>query len=121
MHEIQDATKEDIWDAYEDVAPPYVKRHNRLEVEEHIEYSGEVVTSLNEDDVREAVRTFEKRSIDTIAISLVNAYVNGDHEKRVEEIVREEHPEAFICSSNEILPEMFDHETPRSCRSSGST
>lgn len=110
VHEIRDGTKEDIWDAYEDVAPPYVKRRDRLEVEERIDYSGNVVTPLNEEDVREAIRTLKKRGIQTVAISLVNAYVNGDHEAQIEQIVREEHPEAFVCSSHEILPEMFEHE-----------
>ncbi|WP_440767126.1 hydantoinase/oxoprolinase family protein [Natronorubrum sp. DTA7] len=110
VHEIRDATKEDVWDAYTDVAEPYVTRRDRLEVTERIDYNGEVVAPLDEDDVREAVRIFEKRGIETIAISLVNAYVNGDHERRVKEIVEAEHPDAFVCCSHEILPEMFEHE-----------
>ncbi|SDK56581.1 hydantoinase/oxoprolinase family protein [Natronorubrum texcoconense] len=110
VHEIRDATKEDVWDAYTDVAEPYVTRRDRLEVTERIDYNGEVVAPLDEDDVREAVKIFEKRGIETIAISLVNAYVNGDHERRVKEIVEAEHPDAFVCCSHEILPEMFEHE-----------
>ena len=110
VHEIRDATKEDVWDAYTDVADPYVTRRDRLEVTERIDYNGEVVTPLNEDDVREVVEVFKKRDIDTIAISLINAYVNGDHERRVQEIVEDEHPDAFVCCSHEILPEMFEHE-----------
>ncbi|ELZ04090.1 5-oxoprolinase [Natrialba chahannaoensis JCM 10990] len=110
VHEIRDATKEDLWDAYQDVADPYVKRRDRLEVPERIDYAGTVVEPLDEDAVRDVVRIFEKRGIDTIAISLINAYVNGEHEQRVEEIVAEEYPEAFVCSSHEILPEMFEHE-----------
>ena len=110
VHEIRDATKEDVWDAYTDVADPYVTRRDRLEVTERIDYNGDVLTPLDEDDVREAARVFEKRGIDTIAISLVNAYVNGDHERRVQEIVETEHPGAFVCCSHEILPEMFEHE-----------
>ena len=110
VHEIRDATKEDVWDAYTDVADHYVTRRDRLEVTERIDYNGDVLTPLDEDDVREAARVFEKRGIDTIAISLVNAYVNGDHERRVQEIVETEHPGAFVCCSHEILPEMFEHE-----------
>jgi N-methylhydantoinase A len=110
VHEIRDATKEDVWDAYTDVADPYVMRRDRLEVTERIDYTGDVVTPLDEDDVREVVQVFKKRGIDTIAISLINAYVNGDHERRVQEIVEKEHPDAFVCCSHEILPEMFEHE-----------
>lgn len=110
VHEIRDATKDDLWDAYEDVADPYVQRRDRLEVAERVDVDGNVVEPLDESDVREAARVFEKRGIDTIAVSLVNAYVNGEHETRVAEIVAEEHPEAFVCTSHEILPEMFEHE-----------
>ncbi|UHQ98427.1 hydantoinase/oxoprolinase family protein (plasmid) [Natrinema zhouii] len=110
VHEIRDATKEDIWDAYEDVADPYVQRRDRLGVPERIDYDGNVVEPLDEERAREIVRTFKKRGIDTIAISLINAYVNGVHERRLEEIVQEEHPDAFVCTSHEILPEMFEHE-----------
>jgi len=110
VHEIRDSTKENLWDAYEDVADPYVQRRDRLGVPERIDASGEVVEPLDEEAVRKVVRIFKKRGIDTIAVSLVNAYVNGDHEKRIAEIVEEEYPEAFVCTSNEILPEMFEHE-----------
>ncbi|OIB58820.1 hydantoinase/oxoprolinase family protein [Natrialba sp. SSL1] len=110
VHEIRDATKEDLWDAYQDVADPYVQRRDRLAVPERVDYAGNVVEPLDEDAVRDVVRIFEKRGIDTIAISLINAYVNGEHEKRVEEIIADEYPEAFVCSSHEILPEMFEHE-----------
>ncbi|WP_049912510.1 hydantoinase/oxoprolinase family protein [Natrialba hulunbeirensis] len=110
VHEIRDATKEDLWDAYQDVADPYVQRRDRLEVPERVDYAGNVVEPLDEDAVRDVVRIFKKRGIDTIAISLINAYVNGEHEKRVEEIIADEYPEAFVCSSHEILPEMFEHE-----------
>jgi N-methylhydantoinase A len=109
VHEIRDGTKEDIWDAYSDIAPPYVKRRDRLEVKERVDYAGNVVTPLEEDDVRRAVELFRKRGIDTIAVSLINAYLNGEHETRVREIVEEEYPEAFVCVSHEILPEIFEH------------
>ncbi|MCJ2530948.1 MAG: hydantoinase/oxoprolinase family protein [Candidatus Thermoplasmatota archaeon] len=108
--EIGRATKEDVWDAYKDVAPPYVRRRDRLEVEERIDYDGTVVTPLNEDQARNVVRIFKKRGVKTIAISLINAYMNGAHEKRMRDIVEKGHPDAFVCCSHEILPEMFEHE-----------
>ncbi|MFC7157604.1 hydantoinase/oxoprolinase family protein [Halomarina halobia] len=110
VHEIRDATKDELWDAYEDVADPYVQRRDRLEVPERVDAAGNIVEPLDEDVVRTVARIFKKRGIDTIAISLINAYANGEHERRVAEILAEEHPEAFVCTSHEILPEMFEHE-----------
>lgn len=108
--EIRRSTKEDVWDAYKDVAPPYVPRRDRLEVEERIDYAGEVVTPLNEAEARRVVDVLRKRDIRSVAISFVNAYMNGAHETRMREIVQEIHPDAFVCCSHEILPEMFEHE-----------
>jgi hypothetical protein len=48
VHEIRDSTKDDLWDAYEDVADPYVQRRDRLEVPERIDVNGEVVKPLDE-------------------------------------------------------------------------
>jgi N-methylhydantoinase A len=110
VHEIRDSTKDNLWDAYEDVAEPYVQRRDRLGVPERVDAAGDIVEPLDEDAVREVVSIFEKRGIDTIAVSLVNAYLNGEHEQRIEEIIEEEYPEAFVCTSHEILPEMFEHE-----------
>lgn len=110
VHEIRDSTKDELWDAYEDVADPYVQRRDRLEVPERVDAGGAVVEPLDEDAVRDVARIFEKRGIETIAVSLINAYVDGEHERRVAELVAEEHPEAFVCTSHEILPEMFEHE-----------
>lgn len=108
--EIRRSTKEDVWDAYKDVAPPYVQRRDRLEVEERIDSEGKVVTPLDEAGAKDVVRILKRRGVRSVAISLINAYMNGGHEKRLKEIAREGHPEAFICCSHEILPEMFEHE-----------
>ena len=44
VHEIRRGTKPDLWDAYSDVAPPYVRRRDRFEVPERIDYAGTVLT-----------------------------------------------------------------------------
>jgi len=108
--EIRDGTKEDIWDTYEDVAPPYVERRDRLTVEEATDYGGDVITEVNEEEARSVVRTLKNRGIETIAIAFINAYANGSNEKKMKRIVQEEYPEAFVCCSHEILPEMGEHE-----------
>src|ERR671937_3013446 len=50
--EIRRGTKQDLWDAYKDVAPPYTRRRDRLEVSERIDYAGNVVTPLDEAEAR---------------------------------------------------------------------
>jgi N-methylhydantoinase A len=108
--EIRRGTKEDLWDAYKDVAPPYIRRRDRLEVTERIDYAGKVLTPLDEDEARAVVERLRRRDVSAVAICFVNAYANPLHEQRMREILTEELPGVAISTSSEVLPEIFEHE-----------
>lgn len=110
VHEIRRGTKPDLWDAYSDVAPPYVRRRDRFEVPERIDYAGTVLQPLDEEAARAVARKIRERGYESVAVTFINAYMNGDHEARVKAIVEEEAPGVFVCTSHEILPEVFEHE-----------
>jgi N-methylhydantoinase A len=108
--EIRRGTKADLWDAYKDVAPPYIRRRDRFEVTERIDCTGEVVTPLDEDDARRVAVVLRRRDVQTIAVCFINAYANPAHELRMREILEEELPGVNVSTSAEILPEIFEHE-----------
>ncbi|MBS1881412.1 MAG: hydantoinase/oxoprolinase family protein [Actinobacteria bacterium] len=108
--EIRKGTKEDLWDAYTDVAPPPIQRRHRMEVTERVDYAGEVVEALDEAEAREAVRILRRRGIETVAICFINAHAQPSNEVRMREIVEAEMPEARVTTSSEVLPEIFEHE-----------
>lgn len=108
--EIRRGTKEDIWDTYKDNAKPYIQRRDRFEVNERIDYEGRVIVGINEEEVRQLARKLKKRGTESIAVCLMNAYVNGIHEVQIKTIIQEELPEVYVCISSEVLPEIFEHE-----------
>jgi N-methylhydantoinase A len=108
--EIRDGTKDDLWDAYKDVSGPYIRRRDRFEVSERVDYAGNTVTALDEDDAHRVARLLRKRNVNTIAVCFVNSYVNPQHEIRMREILEEELPDATVSTSAEILPEIFEHD-----------
>jgi N-methylhydantoinase A len=108
--EIRRGTKEDLWDAYRDVAPPYIRRRDRFEVTERIDWEGKVVTPLDEDEARQVAAVLRKRGVKTVAVCFINAYANPAHELRMREILEEELPGVNVSTSAEILPEIFEHE-----------
>ena len=108
--EIGRGTKDDLWDAYKDVAPPYIRRRDRLEVSERVDYEGNVLEALSESDVREVAAILRKREVEAVAVCFVNSYANPAHEVRAKEILQEELPGVVISASAEILPEIFEHE-----------
>ena len=85
--EIRDGTKDGLWDAYSDVSGPYIRRRDRFEVTECIDFAGRVVTALDEDEARDLGRLLRKRGVDTVAVCFINSYANAAHEARMSEIL----------------------------------
>jgi N-methylhydantoinase A len=106
--EIRDGTKDDLWDAYSDVSGPYIRRRDRFEVPERIDFAGNVVTALDEDAARDLGRLLRRRGVNTVAVCFINSYANPEHEIRMREILAEELPGANISTSAEVLPEIFE-------------
>jgi len=83
---------------------PLVPRSLRYPVEERIDYKGDVVTALNEEDVRDAVAYFNKEGIQAVAVCFMNSFANPSHEIRASKIVAGEMPDAYLTVSAEFLP-----------------
>src|SRR5438128_6539639 len=108
--EIRRGTKSDLWDAYSDVAPPYIRRRDRFEVTERVDHAGKVVTGLDEEGARGVAAILRRRGVQTVAVCFINAHANPAHETRMREILEEELPGVSISTSAEVLPEIFEHE-----------
>jgi N-methylhydantoinase A len=79
-------------------------------ISERITASGDVLEELNEDEVREAVDRLVDRGVESLAIGLLNSYVNPAHERRARDIVREAHPELSVSISADIGQEYGEYE-----------
>jgi N-methylhydantoinase A len=108
--EIRDGTRDDLWDAYKDVSPPYIRRRDRFEVSERVSYDGEVLAPLDEDAARALAKRLGRRGVETVAVCFINAYANPANEVRMREILEAELPDVAISTSSETLPEIFEYE-----------
>jgi N-methylhydantoinase A len=108
--EIRRGTKEDLWDAYKDVAPPYIRRRDRYQVAERIDYDGKVLLDLNEEEARKIADVLRRKGMTTIAVGFINAHANPVNEQRMRKILEEVIPDARVTCSSEVLPEIFEHE-----------
>lgn len=105
------ANRPDLFNSNWDPSPPLVPRRHILEARERIDYEGNVLEELDEDDVREAGRKFKLRGIESVAVAYINSFMRPDHEQRSKSILLEALGEdAFICTSSEILPEIREFE-----------
>jgi N-methylhydantoinase A/oxoprolinase/acetone carboxylase beta subunit len=90
---------------------PLVRRRHRLPVRERIiAPDGEVLTPLDEDGVREAVRKLKKAGVEAVAVCFMFSFLNPAHEKRAKEIVEEEWPQVYLSVSHEVIPQYREYE-----------
>src|SRR5246127_1142463 len=108
--EIGRQKRPDLYDIFADKPLTLVQRDLRLGVAERVRHDGTVDIALDEDAVRAAARKLRAAGVSSVAISFLYSFVRPEHERRAKEIVREEHPEAFICTSHEIAPEFREFE-----------
>jgi len=92
---------------YNVFVPPYkplVPRRHRLEVEERVLDSGEILTPLNEEEARAAVAKLKAAGMESLAICFLHSYANPQHEQRAAEIARAAFNGGYVTASHDILP-----------------
>jgi len=108
--EIGRQKRPDLYDLQADKPPVLVARDLRLEVPERIRYDGSVETRLDEQALREAVRTLRDAGVEAVAVCFLYGFVRTEHETTARRIITEEFPEAFACVSHEVAPEFREFE-----------
>ena len=84
---------------------PLVPSGLNCTVTERIRYDGSVETPLDENETREVVRYLKAQGVTAIAVCTLFSFINPVHEERIEEIIHEEFPEAYVTISSKLAPE----------------
>ena len=109
--ELRRGYKENIWDPSAPGPFKITPRRYRLTLEERLDYQGNVLKDLDEDEVRRQVRRLKKGGVSSIAVVLLFSFVNPAHEQRVGEIIKEEYPEVEMVSlSYDVNPSAPEFE-----------
>ncbi|MBW3658011.1 MAG: hydantoinase/oxoprolinase family protein [Actinobacteria bacterium] len=80
------------------------------EVGGRLDVTGAELRPFDETGARVAARRFRERGIDTIGVCFIHAYANPDHERRMRAILTEEHPDAVVSISSDVLREYREYE-----------
>jgi N-methylhydantoinase A len=102
--ELRRGYKEDIWNPALPPPPPIAPRRRRIGVPERLDFEGHVVTPLDEEAVRVALRRLAKLGTESLAVVFMFSFVNPAHERRVREIAAEECPGLDVSLSHQVMP-----------------
>jgi N-methylhydantoinase A len=87
-----------------------VTLHFVREVGGRMNFRGEELRPLDETSVRAVAQFFRRQGVRTVGICLIHSYANPAHERRVADIMREQHPDCMLSLSCEVLPEYREYE-----------
>jgi N-methylhydantoinase A len=87
-----------------------VPRRLTLGVRERIDVTGSALVPLDEAQARAQIRRLVAEGVEAIGISLLWSAVNGRHEQRLAELVREEAPGVHVTLSSELAARIGEYE-----------
>jgi N-methylhydantoinase A len=89
---------------------PIVPRTRIKEVSERMDWAGDVVLELNEDEVRAAITELVDDGVEAIAVSFLWGFVNTDHELRVKALIEELAPGVQVSCAHELIAKPGEYE-----------
>src|SRR3954462_14353035 len=79
-------------------------------VEGRLDVNGQEVRPFDEDGARVVARWFRDQGVDTLGVCFLHAYANPVHEDRMRAVLEEEHPDAVVSLSRDVLREYREYE-----------
>src|SRR5699024_9692904 len=108
--EIARGNRPDLFNVKYQKPTPFVERHLRLEVNERMNYKGDLLAKLNREEVEKCIDYFKKEGVEAIAVSYLHSYVNASHEQETIAIIKELWPEVHVTASSDITQEWREYE-----------
>jgi N-methylhydantoinase A len=100
----------DLYDLNLKIPQPLAALDKRREVEERLDARGVVCTPLTDAEIERLVADIDGLCVDAVAVCLLHAYVNDDHEKKIAEAIRARFPQLAVSISSGIAREIREYE-----------
>lgn len=108
--EIARGNRPDLFNIRYQKPTPFIERYLRKEVNERLNYKGEVLTPLDKEQVKEVIEYFKQEKVEAIAIVYLHSYVNPVHEKETVRLIKELWPEVAVSASFDVTQEWREYE-----------
>jgi N-methylhydantoinase A len=102
-------TGSDLIDPFYRKPPMLVPQRLTEEISERVNFRGEVLLALAEDEVRAAVRRLVAGGVTSIAVCYLFSFLHPEHERRTAEIVAEAAPGVRVAVSSVVLPVLREY------------
>lgn len=108
--EIRRGIRSNPWNHRAPFPDVLVPRKLRRTIVERLDCDGDVLVPLEEESVIAAAQQLRSMDVEAVAICLLHAYRNPEHERRAAELIREVLPNAWITCSSDVAPVVGEYE-----------
>ena len=108
--EIGRCNRTEMYDALYRKPHPLVPRYLRFEVAERIDADGQIVQPLRNEDLETILMALQKDGVESVAVCLLNAYANPEHEAAIGAFLGERMPETAVSLSHRITRRYYEYE-----------
>ena len=93
------------------VKPPRIVPADRVKtVGGRLAVDGSEIRPFDEESARRAARFFRDRGIGTIGVCFLHSYADPTHERAMRAVIEDEHPDAVVSISSDVLREYREYE-----------
>ena len=113
FRDILELGREQMYDIYDLFAPPpepLVPRPLRLEIDERVTATGEVLRAPSREEIQQVIATLEAEGIEALAIAFLHSYRNPANEQAVAEAIQAALPDLKISLSSDVAPVAGEYE-----------
>ena len=89
---------------------PIIPRNFRFEVEERIDFKGNILNKLNEKELLKILKKIKKLNCESIVIHFLHSYANSHNEKKAKNLILKNWPNKYVTAGHEILSENREFE-----------
>ncbi len=97
------------YDLFFEKPKPLVPPRLTEEVVERVLHDGSVLTELDEETARRAIKRLVAHGVTSVAVCFLFSFRNSDHEKRVGELFKELAPDMNVSLSCEVAPQIREY------------
>ncbi|MBR5241939.1 MAG: hydantoinase/oxoprolinase family protein, partial [Clostridia bacterium] len=108
--EIGRQKRPELYNLQADKPRTLISRDLRYEADERTDYKGNVIADVDEKEIKSIVEDIRKNGVESVAVMLINSYINSENEEKIAEIIRESYPEVFLTVSGDLSKQFREYE-----------
>jgi N-methylhydantoinase A len=106
---IRDEHRYEMFDPQIEFPEPLISRDMTFGVAERTLATGEVIKPVDAQQIAALVDTLKQKGVVSVAISLLNAYLNPANERAIRDIIARRAPELYVSISSDVAPQIREY------------